>query len=63
MTAKTAFLALAGLSAGLAAWAKNEGLLFLVALFVAYPAVVGRLWGWRVALRREAIMEIGRAHV
>lgn len=57
------FIALAGLSAGLAAWAKNEGLLFLVALFAAHLAVVGRLRGWRVALRREAIMGLGLAPV
>ncbi len=38
-------LALAGLAAGLAAWTKNEGLLFLIALLVAHFAVVARARG------------------
>jgi hypothetical protein len=43
--------ALAGLSAGLAAWTKNEGLLFLIAMFAAY------LWFFRGTeeLRGESI--------
>ncbi len=40
-------LTLAGLAAGLAAWTKNEGLLFLVALVVAHFAVVARSRGLR----------------
>ena len=39
-------LLLAGVMGGLAAWTKNEGLLFLVATPLAYAAVLGRDAGW-----------------
>ncbi len=47
-------LALAGLAAGLAAWTKNEGLLFVIALLVAHFAVVARARGLR-AYAREVL--------
>lgn len=40
-------LAVAGLAAGLAAWTKNEGMLFLLALMAAHFAVVARSRGLR----------------
>ncbi len=43
----TGALALAGLAAGLAAWTKNEGMLFLIVLMVAHFAVVARSRGLR----------------
>ncbi len=52
-------VALAGFSAGLAAWTKNEGLLFALALLIAHLLATGRSRGWRSALRREAIMLLG----
>ena len=48
----TGALALGGLAAGLAAWTKNEGLLFLVALMVAHFAVVARANGLRAYSRQ-----------
>jgi hypothetical protein len=47
-------LVLAGLMAGFAAWTKNEGLLFLVALGVAHFAVVVRATGLR-AYRKQLL--------
>ena len=47
--------------AGLAAWTKNEGLLFVLALFVAHLLVIAYLRDWRQALRRQGIMLIGLA--
>lgn len=58
---RNVLIALAGLTAGLAAWAKNEGLLFVLALIVAHPLAVAYLRGWRQALRRQRIMLIGLA--
>ena len=46
------YLALSGLMAGLAAWTKNEGLLFLIVLPAARGAVV-----WRHAGARQALKE------
>ncbi len=55
------FVALAGLTAGLAAWTKNEGLLFVLALFFAHLLVIAHLRGWRQALRRQGAMLLGLA--
>jgi hypothetical protein len=55
------FVALAGLTAGLAAWTKNEGLLFVLAVFFAHLLVIAHLRGWRQALRRQATMLLGLA--
>ena len=46
-------LALAGVTAGLSAWTKNEGLLFLLAVLVVYGVAIARERGWP-ALRRDA---------
>ncbi|UCC82596.1 MAG: glycosyltransferase family 39 protein [Gemmatimonadota bacterium] len=55
------FVALAGLTAGLAAWTKNEGLLFVLALFIAQLLVIAHLRGWKQAVRRQSIMLLGLA--
>jgi hypothetical protein len=55
------FLALAGLTSGLAAWTKNEGLLFVLVVLVVHLLVIARLRGWKPALRREGIMLLGLA--
>jgi hypothetical protein len=52
---------LAGLTAGLAAWTKNEGLLFVLALVIAHLLVVAHLRGWKRAIRRQGIMLLGLA--
>ncbi|MBM3854669.1 MAG: hypothetical protein FJ399_16210, partial [Verrucomicrobia bacterium] len=54
------WLALAGLCAGLAAWTKNEGLLFAV---VGAVAVVGHGWrrGWSRRARAEFLVWLGAA--
>jgi hypothetical protein len=46
--------ALAGASAGFAAWTKNEGVMFLLAILAARLIVVVRIHGWR-AWRRELL--------
>ncbi len=48
----SAFVSFAGLTAGLTAWTKNEGLLFLVALVCAWAAM-----GLRAGARREMAPE------
>jgi 4-amino-4-deoxy-L-arabinose transferase-like glycosyltransferase len=57
----TGFVALAGLTSGLAAWTKNEGLLFVLALFIAHVLVIAHLRGWKQALRRQGVMLLGLA--
>ncbi|HSG81826.1 MAG TPA: hypothetical protein VLC48_06240 [Gemmatimonadota bacterium] len=53
------FLVLAGVSAGLAAWTKNEGLVFVITLLLAYTAVVARAAGWQASARRGAAILLG----
>jgi hypothetical protein len=53
------FLLLAGLAAGLAAWTKNEGLLFLIALAVARSVAVGPVQGWRIHGREMRVFATG----
>jgi hypothetical protein len=53
------FLLLAGLTAGLAAWTKNEGLLFLIALAVARSIAVGPVQGWRTHGREMRVLAAG----
>lgn len=55
----TGALALAGLAAGLAAWTKNEGLLFLAVLMVAHFAIVARASGLRVYSRQLLTLAAG----
>ncbi len=56
-------VALAGACASLAAWTKNEGLLFIGVLAAAYLAVEGFGGGWRRALRLEMLFLSGAAPV
>ena len=51
-------LFLAGLSTGLAAWTKNEGWLFLIAVVIARPFAYGT-GGWRLYLREMFGYSIG----
>jgi hypothetical protein len=46
---------------GLAAWTKNEGVLFLLALVVAHIAVVGSTLGWRSYARQALALATGLA--
>jgi len=52
-------LLLAGLAAGLAAWTKNEGVLFLIAIVAVRFAVEARAQGWRRPAREAAIFGLG----
>jgi len=52
-------LALSGLMAALAAWTKNEGLLFLVVLVITHAAVTARTRGWRTMMRETALIGLG----
>lgn len=56
-------LFLAGLTAGLAAWTKNEGLLFAAVVLAARPAVVWFQRGWRRGLRESLFVLAGAAPV
>jgi hypothetical protein len=56
-------LALAGLMAGLAGWTKNEGLLFVLALFAVRFLVVVRSHGVRRSVKEMAALAIGLAPV
>lgn len=52
-------LLLAGLAAGLAAWTKNEGVLFLVAIVAVRFVVEARASGWRRPAREAALFGLG----
>ncbi len=54
-------LLLAGLSAALAAWTKNEGLLFLVVVLAVRAVVAWRRGGGRQMLRQSALLLAGAA--
>ncbi len=54
---------LAGALAGLSAWTKNEGLLFVLAVLVGHGLVVARGEGWRRALRDARAFAFGLAPV
>jgi len=56
-------LVLAGVTAGLSAWTKNEGLLFILAVPLAYGLVIARARGWRHALDDVRGFAIGLAPV
>jgi hypothetical protein len=56
-------LVLAGLTAGLAAWTKNEGLLLLLAVLAGYGRVIVRARGWHTALGDARAFAIGLAPV
>ena len=50
---------MAGAAAGLSAWTKNEGTLFVLAVLMAYGLVMGRALGWRTALATLRSFAIG----
>jgi len=56
-------LLLAGLTAGLSAWTKNEGLLFLLALTAGRGWVVVRAQGWRAWLGEARTFAMGLAPI
>ena len=56
-------LALAGVTAGLAAWTKNEGLLLLPAVLLGYGLVIVRARGWPTGLSDARAFAIGLAPV
>jgi hypothetical protein len=56
-------LVLAGVTAGLSTWTKNEGLLFLPAVIVGYGLVIVRARGWHIALSDARAFVIGLAPV
>jgi hypothetical protein len=45
-------LILAGIAAGLSAWTKNEGLLFVLIVTVSLVGIAARVSGWRKAFKR-----------
>lgn len=63
VTGDTRALTLAGAAAGLAAWTKNEGILFLVCLLLAHMSVVPRARGWHEYWRQLAAFGAGMAPV
>src|SRR5262249_17184509 len=54
-------LLLAGLSAGLAAWTKNEGCAFVPAVWLAYTAVASLRRGWIAGLKEGLVILAGAA--
>jgi hypothetical protein len=58
---RSGLLLLAGLMAGLAAWTKNEGLVFIAAILSVHTAVVGRQAGARRAVREGLAILAGAA--
>jgi hypothetical protein len=56
-------LVLAGVTAGLSAWTKNEGVLFLLAVLVGYGLVIVRARGWRTGLHDARAFAMGLAPV
>jgi hypothetical protein len=56
-------LVLAGVTAGLSAWTKNEGFLFLVAILLGYGLVIVRARGWQNGLGDARAFAIGLAPV
>lgn len=52
---------IAGAAAGLSAWTKNEGVLFVLALLIGYGLVTGPMRGWRRGLADLGSFAIGLA--
>lgn len=52
-------LFLAGMSAGLTAWTKNEGFLFIISIVVARSFVTIQVHGWKILLKQMRIFFIG----
>lgn len=61
--ARDRLLALAGVTAGLAAWTKNEGVLFCVIVIGTFAYTTVRARGWRLALRESRAFALGIAPV
>lgn len=59
----SSFLFLSGMAAGLSAWAKNEGLLFLGSIIVAHFVVTMWVREWRIYLRQMLVFSMGLAPV
>jgi hypothetical protein len=62
-TGRGGYRVLAGISAGLAGWTKNEGAMFLLALAISHLAVVGTREGIRAYLRQAVHFFAGLAPV
>jgi hypothetical protein len=56
---RSRLVTMAGVAAGLSAWTKNEGTLFVLALVIAYSLVMGPARGWRTALATLRSFAIG----
>jgi hypothetical protein len=56
-------IALAGIAAGFAAWTKNEGQLFIVAIIVARCAAISIQHGWRAYMNEVPSFAVGLAPV
>jgi hypothetical protein len=56
---KRNYLILAGASAGLAAWTKNEGLLFVACAVAAHALVALRAHGWKRCLQQLLFIALG----
>jgi 4-amino-4-deoxy-L-arabinose transferase-like glycosyltransferase len=56
---KSRFLIIAGTMAGLASWTKNEGILFLIVVFVVRMIVISSNKGIKVYLKELAMFTIG----
>jgi hypothetical protein len=57
--ARDRLLALSGVTAGLAAWTKNEGVLFCIIAIGTYAYATVRARGWRSALRESRAFAFG----
>jgi hypothetical protein len=60
---RTGLLALAGITAGLSAWTKNEGFVLLLAVLAGYGVASVRARGWHPWLRELPAFAIGLAPV
>jgi hypothetical protein len=56
---RSRLLMMAGATAGLSAWTKNEGTLFVLAVLIVYGGVMGRALGWRQVLATLRSFAIG----
>jgi hypothetical protein len=62
-TGTPSILVLAGFMAGLAAWTKNEGGLFVLVVIIARLAALVPLTGWRASLRQLVVLGTGLAPI
>ena len=59
LSRKYNFLFLAGITAGLSAWTKNEGLLFVLSIVIVRFALVLPAKGWRIYLKEMVFFTMG----